>query len=131
MVATQQPKSTYPCKIKNMQISGNETIRTQLQPSNATREITKITNSQNKKRTYGQPSEQYFPKGGHSATQTELKTQVYYLKVGCKGVKITWLCCHHTRGVWKVRSMTVFLSNQQPNLFMFGIVVNSYLSSMS
>ena len=29
--------------------------------------------SQNTKRTYGQPSEQLFPKGGHSATQTELK----------------------------------------------------------
>ena len=32
-----------------------------------------ITNSQNTKRTYGQPSLQLFPKGGPSATQTEQK----------------------------------------------------------
>ena len=34
----------------------------QLQPSEPKREITNITNSQNTKRTYGQPSEQLFPK---------------------------------------------------------------------
>ena len=57
-----------------MQRSGTEAIRTQIQPSKPKREITKITNNQNTKRIYGQPSEQYFPKGGNSATQTELKT---------------------------------------------------------
>ena len=48
-------------EVKSMQISGNEAIRTQIQHSQK-REITKITNSQNTKRTYGQPSEQLFPK---------------------------------------------------------------------
>ena len=43
-----------------MQISGIEAIRTHLQPSKPKREITNITNSQNTKRTYGQPSEQQF-----------------------------------------------------------------------
>ena len=45
-----------------MQRSGTEAIRTQLQPSKPKREITNITNSQNTKITYGQPSEQLFPK---------------------------------------------------------------------
>ena len=45
-----------------MQRSGTEAIRTQIQPSKPKREITNITNSQNTKRTYGQPSEQLFPK---------------------------------------------------------------------
>ena len=36
--------------------------RTQIQSSKPKREITKITNSQNTTRTYGQPSEQLFPK---------------------------------------------------------------------
>ena len=40
-----------------MQRSGTEAIRTQIQPSKPKREITKITNSQNTKRTYGQPSQ--------------------------------------------------------------------------
>ena len=61
-------------KVKRMQRPGTEAIRTQTQPSNPKREITNITNSQNTKRTYGQPSEQLFPKkGGHSAAETELK----------------------------------------------------------
>ena len=47
---------------KSMQRSGTEATRTQLQPSKPKREITYITNSQNTKRTYGQPSEQLFPK---------------------------------------------------------------------
>ena len=37
---------------------GTEAIRTQIQPSKPKREIIKITNSQNTKRIYGQPSEQ-------------------------------------------------------------------------
>ena len=41
---------------------GIEAIRTQFQPLKTKREITKITNSQNTKRTYGKPSEQLFPK---------------------------------------------------------------------
>ena len=43
--------------VKSMQRSGTEAIRTQIQPSKPRREITNITNSQNTKRTYGQPSE--------------------------------------------------------------------------
>ena len=56
-----------------MQRSGNEAIRTQIQPSKPKREITKITNSQNTKRTYGQPSEQLFPQ--KVATQQSKQTQ--------------------------------------------------------
>ena len=44
-----------------MQRSGTEAIRTQLQSPKPKREITDITNSQNAKRRYGQPSEQLFP----------------------------------------------------------------------
>ena len=49
-------------EVKSMQRSGTEAIRTQLQLLKPKREITNITNSQNTKRTYGQPSEQLFPK---------------------------------------------------------------------
>ena len=45
-----------------MQRSGTKAIRTQIQPSKPKRKITIIRNSQNTKRTYGQPSEQLFPK---------------------------------------------------------------------
>ena len=45
-----------------MQRSGTEAIRTQIQPSKPKRDINNITNNQNTKRTYGQPSEQLFPK---------------------------------------------------------------------
>ena len=56
-----------------MQRSGTEAIRTQIQPSKPKREITNITNSENIKRAYGQPSEQPFPKRWPLSTQTELK----------------------------------------------------------
>ena len=49
-------------RVKSMQISGTEAIRTQIQPSKPKREITKIRNCQNTKRTYGQPSEHLVPK---------------------------------------------------------------------
>ena len=49
-------------RVKGMQRSRTEAIRTQIQPSKPKRKITKITKSQNTKRTYGQPSEQLFPK---------------------------------------------------------------------
>ena len=48
--------------VKSMQRSETGAIRTQLQPSKQKRVIINITNSQNTKRTYGQPSEQLFPK---------------------------------------------------------------------
>ena len=43
-------------EITRKQRSGTEAIRTQIQPSK--REITKLTNNQNIKRTYGKPGEQ-------------------------------------------------------------------------
>ena len=47
-------------KVKRMQRSETEAISTQLHPSKPKREINDITNSQNTKITYGQPSEQLF-----------------------------------------------------------------------
>ena len=56
-------KINPPSKVKSMQRSGTKAIRTQLrQPSNPNREITNITNSQNTEITYGQLSEQLYPK---------------------------------------------------------------------
>ena len=48
-------------KVKIMQRPGSEAIRTQIQPCKPKREISKITNSKNTNRTYGQPSMQLFP----------------------------------------------------------------------
>ena len=45
-----------------MQRSGTGEIRTQIPPSKPKREITKITNGQQTKRTYGQPSEYFLSK---------------------------------------------------------------------
>ena len=50
-----------------------EAIRTQIQPSKPKREITYITNSQNTKRTYGQPSEQLFPNGWQLSNRNRTK----------------------------------------------------------
>ena len=41
---------------------GTEAVRTKIQPSKPKQEITKITNSQNTKRTYGKPIEHLFPR---------------------------------------------------------------------
>ena len=49
-------------KVKGLQRSGIEAIRTQIQPSKPKREITYITKSPNTKRTYGKPIKQLFPK---------------------------------------------------------------------
>ena len=57
---------------------GTEAIRTQIQPSKPEWKITTITNSQNTKRTYGQPSEQLFPKrwplSNHNRTTIKMNT---------------------------------------------------------
>ena len=45
-----------------MQRPGTKRNRTKIKTYKQEWEITKITNSQNTKRTYGQPSEQLFPK---------------------------------------------------------------------
>ena len=62
-------------KVKSMQRSGTEAIRTQIQSSKPKREITKITNSQNTKRRYGQPSEQLFPKRWPLSNPNRTKNQ--------------------------------------------------------
>ena len=68
-------------KLKSMQRSGTDAIRTQLQSSNPKREITNITNSQNTKRTYGQPSEQLFPKRWPLSNRTRTKNNMNIRKV--------------------------------------------------
>ena len=64
-----------------MQRSGTEEIRTQSQPSKPKREITKITNSQNTKRTYSQPSEQLFPKRWPLSNRNRTKNNMNKHKV--------------------------------------------------
>ena len=49
-------------KVNGMQGSRTEAIRTKIQPSKPKRHITRNKYSQNTKKTYGQPSEQLFPK---------------------------------------------------------------------
>ena len=55
-----------------MQRSGTKAIRTQIQQTKPKREITRITISQNTKEHMANRVSSYFPKGGHSETQTEL-----------------------------------------------------------
>ena len=64
-----------------MQRSGTEAIRTQIQPSKPKRKITYITHSQNTKRTYGQPSEQQFPKRWPLSNQNRTKNNINTRKV--------------------------------------------------
>ena len=68
-------------KVKSMQRSGTEAIRTQIQPSKSNREITNITNSQKTKRPYGQPSEQLFPKRWPLSNQNRTKNNMNTRKV--------------------------------------------------
>ena len=63
-------------KVKSMQRPGTEAIRTQIQPSKPKWEITKITNSQNTKRTYGQISEQLFSKRWPLSNTKRTKTNM-------------------------------------------------------
>ena len=71
-----------------MHRSGPEANRTQLKPSIPKREITNITNSQYTKRTYGQQSEQLFPKrwplSNRNRTKNNTSTQLLQLqKIYC------------------------------------------------
>ena len=73
----------FPCrsdfstiKVKSMQRPGTEAIRIQIQPSKPKRIITKITNSQNTTRIYGQPSEQLFPKRGPLSNPNRTKNNM-------------------------------------------------------
>ena len=63
----------FAINVKRMQRSGIEAIRTQIQSSKPKRKITDITNNQNTKRTYGQPSEQLFLKRWPLSNRTEPK----------------------------------------------------------
>ena len=56
-------------------------IRTHIQPSNPKREITNITNSQNRNRTYGQPSEQLFAKRWPLSNRNRTKNNMNKHKV--------------------------------------------------
>ena len=53
--------------------------RTQLQPSKPKRKITNITNSQNTKRTYGQPIGQLFPKRWPLSNRNRTKNKIVIL----------------------------------------------------
>ena len=61
----------YLVEVNSMQKT--EAIRTQIQPSKPKREITNITNSEIQREHMFNRVSSYFPKGGHSATETELK----------------------------------------------------------
>ena len=52
-----------------------ETIRTQIKPSKPEREITKITNSQNIKRTYGQLFPKRWPQSNQNRTKNNMNTR--------------------------------------------------------
>ena len=59
-----------------MQRSGTQANRTKIQPSKQKREIINITNSQNTNRTYGQPSEQLFPKRWQLSNRNRTKNNM-------------------------------------------------------
>ena len=61
-----------------MHLLGTEAIRTQIRHSKPKREITKITNSQNIKRTYGQPREHLFPKRWPLSNPNQTKKKYEY-----------------------------------------------------
>ena len=64
----------YPLlEVKRMQRPGTEAISTHIQPSKPKRNITSLTNSQIQREHMVNRVISYFPKGGHSATKTELK----------------------------------------------------------
>ena len=67
------PASVIAIKVKRMQRSGTEAIRTQFHPLKPKWEITNITSSLNTKRTYGQLSGQLFPQRWPLSNLTELK----------------------------------------------------------
>ena len=76
-----QHQGLKPYKVKSMQRSGTEAIRTQLQPSKPKREITNITNSQNTNITYDQPSEQLFAKRWPLSNRNRTKNNINTRKV--------------------------------------------------
>ena len=76
-----QIADNFKTKVRRMQRSGTEAIRTQTKPSKPKREITKITNSQNTERTHSQPSEQLFPKRWPLSNRNRTKNNMNTFKV--------------------------------------------------
>ena len=70
-------------KVKSIQRPGTGAIRTQIPPSKPKREITKITNSQNTRRTYGQLSGQLFPNRWPLSNPNRTKNNMNKPKVKC------------------------------------------------
>ena len=68
-------------KVKDMQRSETEAIGTKIQSSKPKREILNITNSQNTKRTYGQPSKQLSPKRWPLSNRNRTKNNMNTHKV--------------------------------------------------
>ena len=60
-------------KLRRVQRSGTEAIKTQIQPSKPKREITNITNTSSQNINMVNQVRSLFPKDGHSATETEQK----------------------------------------------------------
>ena len=60
-------------KVRSMQRSGTKAIRTQIQPSKPKLEITYIQLVKLQRKHVVNRISSYFPKDGHSATETELK----------------------------------------------------------
>ena len=74
---------TEAIRVKRMQRSETDAIKTQIKHSKPKREISNITNNQNTKRTYGQPSEQLFPKRWSLSNRNRTKSNMNTQKVKC------------------------------------------------
>ena len=68
-------------KVKSIQRSGIEAIRTQLQPSKHKREITNITNSQIQREHMVNRVSSYFPKDGSLSNRNRTKNDMNTCKV--------------------------------------------------
>ena len=65
-------------KVKSVPGTETEATKTQIQPFKPKRVITYITNRQNTKRTYGQPSEQLFPKRWSLSNRNRTKNNMIH-----------------------------------------------------
>ena len=66
-------------KVTSKQITGTEANKTPIPSSKPKRKTTKIANRHNIKRTYGQPSEQLFPKGW--PLRNSNRTKIIYINI--------------------------------------------------
>ena len=53
-----------------------------------------------------------------------------YMRAGSLKTSLPARLYIYTRGIWKVLSMVLYLSNRFTNPIMFGIILKSYVSSM-